>query len=376
MKKAALVFLSIFIFSACGVKLDPASMMITPADTEMITVPQGCEGVYDGRLFTVAVTEFANLTTYGNANVTQGTSSTTGVGATAGVTDGRHFAAISAGQSFTSYQSVSKYMEPQLGEFAQGAVESSLVALGGVNVVTRSQMNSILKEQQFQMTLADPNTAVEFGLLSGAEYIITGSVDNIKVSYTSPMDLKNSTTDSTVSMILALSSSIYNAVAAGWNIETEMTVNIIDVASGKIIDSKRSTGTANIGDTPGFTVDQVIAGAKAAMSKTVRESMIMFAQKFEVKGYINEMRGNKEAALISIGYIQGLKEGDRLVPQEILVQKDFRTNEQKCSLTSLNFDLTVSNQVSENHAWAKVNTTDPAKLSRIKIGSIVIRKVK
>lgn len=53
-------------------------------------------------------------------------------------------------------------------------------------VVDRNNINKILQEQQFQMTLANPDTIVEFGELIGAEAIWTGLAQkdfNITTSY-------------------------------------------------------------------------------------------------------------------------------------------------------------------------------------------------
>jgi len=273
--------------------------------------------------------------------------------------------------SFSSFDQVSKDLAPQLGEFAQAAVESLLVSMGGVDVVARAQMEKILKEQQFQMTLADPNTAVDFGMLSGAQFIITGSVDNINVSYTKAVDAPN--LSGGLGLATAIGAVAYNALAAGWNVEAEMTTNIIDVSTAKIISTKRTKASENIGDSPMFSMDQVIAGAKAAMGKSVKQSLDELSSQFAVNGYINELRGNKQAALISIGSDDGLKEKDKFQVFEMTIQRDFRSGNEKCTLTALPFELVTTQYIQSDSAWVSIGTSKPDDLAKIKVGSIVRR---
>ncbi|MDR2400256.1 MAG: penicillin-binding protein activator LpoB, partial [Deferribacteraceae bacterium] len=169
------IFLLLFFSAGCAAAIDPSLMEIGTGDMEEISIPSVCGGIYDRAGINVAVAEFLNNTAYQSGQVTTASgSSGFGVAVAPG---------FAGGHTFHNYESASRYLEPQLGEFAQSAVEGVLVNLGGVNVVARSQLDRILKEQQFQITIADPDTAVNFGRLAGARYMITGSVDNIKVSY-------------------------------------------------------------------------------------------------------------------------------------------------------------------------------------------------
>ncbi len=345
---------------SCGAAVDPTSLQISLTDQDTLDIPDKCERFYDDRRYVVAVAEYANNTTYKDAQVTSSKS----------------YSGKGGGQSFSTFDQVSKDLSPQLGQFAQGAVESILVSMGGVTVAARAQMEQILTEQQFQMTLADPETAVDFGMLIGAQYIVTGSVDNINLTYKSPMQgPQNSGSDlasTLTSMLFAVGAAAYNTTT-GWNVETEMTTNIIDVATGEIVATKRTKGEKVIGDAPMFTMDQVIAGAKAAMSLAVAQSLTYLSAQFEVKGYVNELRGNKRAALISIGSNNGLREGDRLQAFDMNVQKDFRSGTQTCTLTPLSIELVVLPALQPDYAWVLVNASDTSKLSKLKIGSIVRR---
>ncbi|MDR2400411.1 MAG: CsgG/HfaB family protein, partial [Deferribacteraceae bacterium] len=286
---------------------------------------------------------------------------------------------FAGGRAFHSYESASRYLDPQLGEFAQSAVEGVLVNLGGVNVIARLQLDNILKEQQFQMTIADPETAVNFGRLAGARYMITGSVDNIKVSYlpqVQPIIVGGSNDSLIASLVFSVAVLTYDVLAAGWNIETELSVSVIDVETAQVLANTRIKGAKNIGTSSSFTLEQLMEGAKSAMSDSLKKIIPMLGEQFKIKGYINELRGGKQIALVSVGGDMGLKKGDKLIPQVVNVQTDFVSKVQKCTVTPLNFTLTVTSSIGSDHAWARVDTSDKAKLSRLKLGTIVYKSVK
>jgi curli biogenesis system outer membrane secretion channel CsgG len=370
LKKAFFIFLSVFFFAGCAVTLEPSLMEIMPGDTEEAGMPLACDGIYNTSGINVAVAEFVNNTAYQKGQVT-----TTNSRSQTGVTVAPRFI---SGQSFHDYDSASRYFEPQLGEFAQSAVEGVLVNLGGVNVIARSQLEQILQEQQFQMTIADPDTAVNFGRLAGARYIVTGSVDNIKVSYlpqVQPVIAGDSRESLIASLIFSAAVLTYDALAAGWNVETALSVNVVDVETAQIVASTRVKGAGNIGTASYFTLEQLVEGAKSAMNKSMQKVMPMLGEQFKVKGYINELRGGKRIALVSMGSNMGLKHGDKLVPQVMNVQTDFVSKVQKCTVTPLNFTLTVSSSMGADHAWTRVDTSDETKLSRLKLGTVVYKSV-
>jgi curli biogenesis system outer membrane secretion channel CsgG len=371
MNRLFFLFTVFFLLNGCAVTVDPALMEIESADTEEVLIPLACSGIYDRSGINVAVVEFLNNTAYQRGQATTSASrSQAGIALTPG---------FIGGSSFRSYESASRYFEPQLGEFAQSAVEGVLVNLGGVNVISRAQLQQVMNERQFQMTIADPDTVVDFGRLAGARYIITGSVDSIKVSHSSQVQpiIAGSSDDALIaSLIFSAVVLTYNALAAGWNIETELSVNVVDVETAKVVANTRVKGAGNIGTSSSFTLEQLVEGAKDAMGSSLKKIIPMLGEQFKVKGYINELRGGKQIALVSVGSEMGLKEGDKLIPQEVSAQTDFVSKSQKCNITPLNFTLTVSSSLGSDHAWAQVDTSDRVKLSRLKLGTLVYKSLK
>jgi curli biogenesis system outer membrane secretion channel CsgG len=371
MNRLFFLFAFLFLLSGCAVTVEPALMEIELEDTEEVLIPLACGGIYDRSGINVAVVEFLNNTAYQRGQVT-----TAGGQSQAGIALMPGFI---GGSSFRNYESASRYFEPQLGEFAQSAVEGVLVNLGGVNVLSRAHLQQVMNEQQFQMTIADPDTAVNFGRFAGARYIITGSVDSIKVSHSSQVQpvIAGSSDDALIaSLIFSAVVLTYNALAAGWNIETELSVNVVDVETAKVVANTRVKGAGNIGTSSTFTLEQLMEGAKEAMGSSLKKIIPMLGEQFKVKGYINELRGGKQIALVSMGSEMGLKEGDKLIPQAVSVQTDFVSKVQKCNVTPLNFTLTVSSSLGNDHAWVQVNTSDKAKLSRLKLGTLVYKSLK
>ncbi|MDR0453465.1 MAG: CsgG/HfaB family protein [Deferribacteraceae bacterium] len=358
MFKYLVLLFSVLCIVACG-SLDPLSMGVESADQEQVEYPPECEKHYDQKAkLIVAVTEYINRSTIGDAQMSS---------LKAGI-DAKGRATIEA-----SY----KTLTAQLGEFAQGAMESGLVAMGGADVVARAQMAQILKEQKFQMTLADPNTAVEFGSLLGAQYIINGTVDNINIFWTEPVDTKEASKQvgGLLGAAIAIGGAVYNVALSGWNVEATITTNVIDIETGKIVATKQAKGTKNLGETLAFpTAEQSIVGSKDALADAVKGSMKELSKNFVINGYINQLRGSKKVALVSMGKEAGLKERDRLQIYETNVITDFKTGAKKCGVAPLPVYLTVAaKHVQDDESWTSVDTSDKGQLARIKVGSIVRR---
>lgn len=355
MKRLFLLTVIICCVSCGGIK-DPYDFEIKEKDRQVVDIPDSCAYFYDDSVKIVAVGEFAN-----NTSFQQGKREFESAAAAAG------YRGASA-----AYSRMMQDMTPQLSEYAQASTESVLVSMGGSKVVSRSQMEAILKEQQFQMTLADPDTVVEFGRLSGAEYIVAGSVDNIKLNYTAPVST-NYDTSNAVGLIFALGSTVYNAAVTGWVVETELTINIIDVSTGQIIASHSSIGQSHVSDASvAFSTDQAVAGAKQAMGESIYKTLSFFNRYFEMRSYINELRGNKKLARISVGRNNGVIEGDSFAVMEIVPNTDFLTGQTTCSVIETKATLTVTEFTGEDFAWAEVDG-GKKQLSKVRIGSLLKR---
>jgi len=368
-----------FIISCAPPKLDPMSMQIKQEDQEQVVIPDACKSQYKSKTYRVAVVPFLNNTTYGDMTARntqiegQANIRRKEVGA-AGVIVGPGAAGIGyAGASKTDIKyskNVNTFMRqiaPKIGEFAQSSVEDTVVNIGGVDVFTRSQMQNVLNEQNFQMNLADQNTIVQFGKLTGVDYIISGSVDNINARYVPKTELED-----TGNVWLNLTQAVAKSMTEGWNVTTEMTVQLIDVATGQVVVSKKVKGRELGGTQPGFNPELVISAAKKAMGESVADIKPVFSEKFSARGYINQVRGGKSAALISIGRDDGIKPGDAVEAYQFTAIKDFMTGKVQCSKSTIPVKITVTNQVNENSAWVIIKGKESAK-SRIKVGTLVER---
>lgn len=377
--------LLLFVVASCGGKkhLDLTGMVPMPQDRETVNVPKECEYLYGTKSYEVAVVEFANNTGYGDMTVKNrqtnaaGVSDTVGVGVGTGRVDRRgNYVGMGVGSSHTvsAYSSNStEFMSqfaPSLGTFAQSVTEETLAQLGGVNLINRSHMDKILREQQFQMTLADPNSVMEFGRLSGVKYIFTGSVDNIQAQYTAPSSVSGN--GSNLGMMVSALSAGYNAAASGWFVSTAMTLNLIDAETGKVIYSKTVKSKERATQSPNFQPDIIINTAKRIMGNAVQAAKNELTNIFEMNGYINEMRGGKKVVQINLGSEKGIHYGDVLDVYDVQVATDFLTKESKCNLVKLDARVTVSDQISSGGSWGYLEGAEAA-LRNVKIGSHVKR---
>ncbi|MBC7196871.1 MAG: hypothetical protein H5U39_06430 [Deferribacterales bacterium] len=362
---------------AAAPKLDPASLEITPADIEQVVIPPVCMAQYQSKKLSVAVLPFVNNTTYGTmqAESTSTEGEATREHASAGVAG----AVVAPGAIGAGYAQASKtnvryskdvntfyrQLAPQLGEFAQSAVENTIVNIGGVKVFSRSQMQKILEEQAFQMNIADPNTIAQFGKIAGVSYVIVGTVDNIHAKYVPPTQ-----TESSGNLFVDILSATAKSVIEGWNVTTSMTVQLIDVATGQILLSKKVEGREIGGTQPGFNPEMVVTAAKRAMEESVADIKPLFSDYFATNIYINQIRGNKSVVMVSAGKLDGIKPGDKLEAFEFLEIQDFMTKQKSCTKNKIPVEIVVSDQVGDNYAWAKV-TGKPQNLKRLKVGTLV-----
>jgi len=382
--KRVLLFVSLTtLMSACvgAPKVDPAAHQMTPADMEKIVIPGVCQSSYKTETPRVAVAAFINNTSYGNMtaqntniNGDRTTKRVSGGVAGIGVTPaGVGVAAISASKTNTKYnksiESFQRQIAPKIGEYAQSAVENTVTNVGGVDIYDRSRLQQIMNEQKFQMTLADPNTAVQLGKIAGVQYIITGTVDNISTKYISKVNNNNGGQG-----WAAIAASIATAAAntqAGWNVNVELTVKLLDVATGKVIVNKKVKGREVAGASPSFNPEMNINAAKKAMGEAVDDLRPAFSQKFAQRGYIQQLRGNKKVALINLGTEKGIQPGKVVEIYDFMEIIDPLTNVSSCNMAKIPVKAKVSDQVMPNQSWVLIEGK-PEVTRRIKAGAIVI----
>lgn len=381
-----LVFTVVLVF-ACAQppKIDPGSMQITPADQEQVQIPKVCEAQYQGKKYKIAVVDFANNTGYGdmkavNTQIQGQSQTTTKSAAVAGVVVGPGaagfgYAGVSQKDHKYSADINTFYREiaPNLGQYAQSAVENAMMEIGGVQVFTRQQVGKVLQEQGFQMNMADPNTVVKFGKISGVDYIITGTVDLIKAHYVAKTDSGNTNTGSPLlNLTLALAKATVDAATVGWNVNTEMTVQLVDAATGQLVISKKVKGRELAGEQPAFNPELVVNAAKKAFGESVDDIKPEFSEMFGAKAYINQLRGNKQLAMISLGKADGIKPGDKIEAYEFMEITDFMTKKVSCTKSKIDVEMVTSTQVDENSSWVKIEGK-PEQTKRLKVGTLIKR---
>lgn len=377
-----LLFAFSLVLTACvgGPKVDPMAFQITPADVEKITIPGVCQASYKSDTPRIAVTQFLNNTTYGKMTAqntkTSGERTTTRKSAAmAGIVAtpvGIGVGGVSASKTNTKYsQNVDTFLReiaPNIGEYAQSAVENTMANIGGADIYDRNNLQQIMSEQKFQMTIGDPTTAVQLGKMAGVSYIITGTVDNIATKYKEKM--KN---DSGATGWLAVAASAATAAAntqAGWNVDVEITVKLLDVATGKMLINKKVKGHEVAGMQKNFNPEMAITAAKKAMGEAVDDLRPVFSERFAQKGYIVQLKGNKKVGLINLGSEKGIKAGQVIEAYDFMEIVDPLTNVATCNMSKIPVKLKVSNQIQPKQAWIEIDGK-PEITSRLKLGVIV-----
>ncbi len=384
--KPTVIVAGLFVLSACvggGPKVDPMSYQITPADAERIEIPNVCRASYKIEFPRVAVVEFENNTTFGDMTATntsvntKGTRKSVSAGA-AGIVGGP--GAVGVGyvganrtdfQSNTQIDSFQRQISSKVGEYAQSAVENTISKVGGTQMYDRKKLDKIMSEQKFQMTVGDPATAVKLGKMAGVQYIITGSVDNIAAKYVDKID-NNNNVGGGLGAALSIGTALANT-QAGWNINVEITVQLIDVETGQIIVSQKVTGREVAGGSSNFNPELAVTAAKKAMGEAVDDIKPVFSEKFAQKGYIQQLRGGKAVALINIGSDKGMQPGQKLEAFDFMEIVDPMTNVSSCTMTTIPVELTVSEQVQPGQSWVLIEGK-PEVTSRVKVGTIIQRK--
>lgn len=117
-------------------------------------------------------------------------------------------------------------------------LESALIRTQRYDVVSRRQWDAILEEQMRQDAFVDPRSAARTGRLLGVKYLITGSVNQALVE---PVDL-----------------SLPGFEFYGTQASVGVTLQVIDVETGRIIDAPEAYGTATSAK---ITVDTVQVGS-------------------------------------------------------------------------------------------------------------------
>lgn len=376
---------AIAVLAGCGVnKLDVLSYPTKIKDK--VNVPKICMPQYKSAMPTVAVIPFTNNSTFGKAemnNRSSNSNSSRSSAAVAGIVAnsngvGLGVASTSKSKSNSKSSSVKRSVDAKLSASITGPLENLIVSSGGAKLFTRTDMNKIDKELKFQDSgLIDPSSAVAFGKTSGVRYIITGSIDNVEQKYrdneSSAKDVK-SNTDKSENQALKVIGSIMKFGASmtdGMIISAKISVKILDVETGKIVFAKQLESSRNIGKIKTPTYDQVVGGIKAAMIDALPALNKDFANYFAVKGYITQIKKNKDdeiIAQVNIGKDLKVSENQLFKVYQFDEMEDPISGVKSCDIIETTTKLRASQQITKNRTWVTIEEGDGNSL---KLGQLV-----
>ena len=393
-KRFALLFLATFFLAACATvpKIDPMAYPIDKGPKE--SPPKVCKSAYDAMLPKVAVVNFTNNSTFDYANVVQahvqGASQRTAVGGAAvGVVPGAA-GVVWGTKEKRQFQRDSEVTQRQINAKLSESVEDGfmdvLINMGGAKVFTRKEMEKIISEQKFQRSgLVDESTLVRLGKFAGVKYIITGSVNNVDLTYktyeSARQGLGKGGSGSWGVDLLGSAMAAGLESQEGWNIGTELTMRILDVETGEVLFSDKVNGKHIIGKIPYPNYDALVGGIKKAASKGLEDARPKLSKWFTVKGYIRQLRTSPDEkerfANINIGEKVGLKPGSKMIAYtfEEMEDEDPVSGSKKitCNIVKLPVELTVTDQIQAESAWTTVEGKQQ-DLKRVKVGQLVERQ--
>lgn len=362
-------------------KIDPT--MCLPDDCGKELIPPVCRPSYDASIPRVAVVNFTNNSTFDYARTiqtsVQGASQKTKVGGAAvGVVPGA--AGVVWGekekrQYAEDSQRTERDINAKLAESVEDGVTDEIVRMGGAKVFTRTELKKVMEEQKFQASgLVDEKTLINFGKLAGVKYIITGSINNVNLRWVTMQALKEG-----MQKHLGLAGSILAAGAEaqeGWNIETDISLRIIDVETGEVVFSKIVHGKEVIGKIPYPNYDALIGGIKKAGSKAMADIRPELSRWFTIRGYILQTKltpdGKGKVALINVGRKQGIREEMSLYVYTFQEIEDPLTGKKTCDKVKLPVILRATNQLQDDKGWFLVQGEE-ISVKRVKPGQLVER---
>lgn len=380
-----------------AMKLDSAAFIVDKGPKE--DIPLACRSLYESAIPSVAIAPFSNNTPFDyakeiQANVAGSLYRQQKEAAAAGVAPGGVGAVWSVSeqrQFLTDLRMSQQDMNSRLSESVEEGVMDQFKGLGGVKVYTRKDMPRIFDEMKFQQSgMVDEKTAVKLGKLIGARYIVTGSFNNIALSYTSMQELRRASRDlgnktaeqlegwaGVAAIVVGAAGAVAAEAVEGWKIDAEVMVRIVDAETGEVLFSEKITGRENIGKMayPGFA--EVVGAVKKAASQKMGNLKQSLSKHFIARGYIFQTRtspdGSQRIALINLGRINGLREDSRLSVFAFSEIEDPITGRKICDQSRLPVTLIMTEQLQPDKAWVLIDGNSD-QVKRVKTGQLVETK--
>jgi len=341
-------------------------------------VPEVCQAEYSKlrNIPRVAIMQFTNNSSFGKADTTTADTQSSYQKTSAsvvGFTNGGVGVAHAEEGSSKSHTNVTKRtVDPKLDKAITSALEGVLADMGGADVYSRTDLEKVMSEQKFQQSgLVDENTMVQVGKLAGVKYIITGSIDSVTQKYEDYEDhnknKKQQSGGGLAGMLVSAAIDAGKSAMSGMKITTRVTFKVIDVETGKIVASVQKEETKNIGKIPNPSYDQVIGGIKDDIMEALKDAKEELSDFFGVKGYITQVRSDKEnkkyIAQINLGKKDKVKPSQTFKVYSFEASEDPVSGEVTCDKTTMNVELKVSdNQLQDKKAWTVADGDDAPNL--------------
>ncbi len=352
MKYIVALLLSIVLFTGCG--NDQVDLSIYKKNiTKTINLDNSCKYLYNRSKPTVAVVNFTNNSNFGVANINNKNSdASVGIG----------FSIIGVGAGVKSSKSKTvRVVDPKLASAFIPSIENMILDTGGAKLFTRSDMNKVDAELKLQDSgLLDPKSVVDFGLQSGVQYIITGSIDYVKhnfknyTQYTSK--IANATMYSNNDNLKMAAAAVHLATSFldGTKIQTGITIKMIDVATGGIIFTKSIKSETKLNSKSKPTYDQLVGAVKQSINEVLPQLKTKLLEQFSLEGYITKIKQYQDDDIvvqINLGKDDNIKIGDKFVVQDIDISVDPLTMKKSCELLDTKLILKATQHISKTHTW-------------------------
>jgi len=384
-KSFLLLPIAAFVMSGCvsnsSPKVDLTHYTTGPNDRLKVEIPKVCRGQYEQAIPRVAVVPFSNYSTFGKADVsnTRGNSQktkTTVAGGYAGITP-VGIGAIGASKSDTektyNRETTKRSVDAKVSESLTSVVESALQELGGMRLISRTDLEKVMSEQQFQQSgLVNEDQLVELGRIAGVKYIVTGSLDNVDHTYTAQLSNKESSQKKTdFDRAFSLAKSLYNATMTGYEIKADLSLRVIDVETAEVLMAKRLQRSVNLGNIEQPTFDQQVGGIKSAAKDAIEGAEKHLLKYFKVRGYVMKLKSldNQKAALINVGSKIGIRQGQHFMVYAFDEVEDPLSGKKSCDMTRLPVSLKATNEIQEERSWM----LSEGKSQHLKLGQLIER---
>lgn len=258
-------------------------------------------------------------------------------------------------------------------------LEDMILKSHGANLIARKDFEKINEELKLQDSgILDMNTIVEFGKLSGVEYIITGSIDSVEQNYRDNSKyalIANQVTSFSRNekvQLGGLATLLGTMITDGLSIHSKITVKMIEVKSAKIVFTQQIEKTNFIQNIRRASQSQVSENIKNTIIESLPLMQKDISKLFNPQGYIIDIKTQDNSyentvARINLGKNNNIKQNDNFNVYNLEITTDPITQIQYCDKIKLPIQLTASQLINDDFTWTNVD----GEASILKVGQII-----